>query len=316
MLAILLPFSPGDRLLSRLFLYIRLEADPHGIVTGGLRLEIATITEAGGGALSDRTIVEPVRIGSEEAMSTVTRRRPSKARTRRVVRPLDRDDAETRIVFRGVGWEVYDALSDALPDGSYVRMIYDGKDLEIMTTSQIHDDFKDLLGLFVHETATAFRIPIAGGGQATWKRPEVARGLEADNSFYFRPEKFPLVAAARKRRSMDIADYPDPDMAIEVDISPPEVDREEIYKQLQVAEIWYFDGEEATIEQLGEDGNYSVAEQSRFLPVKPSEIRRWLVEEDSIDRTAWLIRLRAWLRRISRTRQRQTPRPRRRKPGG
>ena len=43
---------------------------------------------------------------------------------------------------------------------------------------------------------------------------------------------------------MDIADYPNPDLAIEIDISPPEVDREGIYKSLKVAEIWRFDGEE------------------------------------------------------------------------
>jgi Uma2 family endonuclease len=249
-------------------------------------------------------------------MSTVTTRKPSKTRAKRLVRPLDRDDAETRIVLRDIGWDVYDMLSDAVREGSPVRMIYDGKDLEIMTTSNIHDDFKDLLGLFVHEVATAFRIPIAGGGQTTWKRPELERGLEADYSFYFRLEKFPIVAAARKRRSLDIADYPNPDMAVEVDISPPAVDREDIYKTLQVEEIWYFDGEEVTIEQLGADGNYTVASQSRFLPVKPDEIRRWLVEEDSLDRMAWCLRLRAWLRRISRTRKPPTRRPRRRKSNG
>jgi hypothetical protein len=115
---------------------------------------------------------------------------------------------------------------------------------------------------------------------------------------------------------MNIADYPNPDMAIEVDISPPAVDREDIYKKLQVAETWYFDGEEVTIEQLGEDGTYTVAGQSRFLPVKPAEIRRWLVEEDSTDRTAWTLRLRAWLRRITRTRKSSTRRPRRRKSDG
>ena len=108
---------------------------------------------------------------------------------------------------------------------------------------------------------------------------------------------------------MDIADYPNPDLAIEIDISPPEVDREGIYESLQVAEIWRFDGDEVTIEQLGEDGTYVRAEMSRFLPVKAVEIRRWIVEEDSNDQTAWCLRLRAWLRRIARTRKPQAKRP-------
>jgi Uma2 family endonuclease len=253
--------------------------------------------------------------GREETMSTVARRKPSGARAKRVIRPLEGDDAEARIVFRGVGWEVYDALSDALPEGSSVRMIYDGKDLEIIMPSNLHDHFKDLLGLFVHEVAVAMLIPMSGAGQTTWKRQELDRGLEADQSFYFLSEKLPVVAAALKRRSRDIADYPNPDLTVEVNLSPTQVDRENIYKQLRVAEIWYFDGNDATIEQLGEDGNYVVTDTSRFLPIRAVEIRRWLLEEDYTERTSWLLRLRAWLRRISRTRKRPTPRPRRRKPG-
>ena len=72
-------------------------------------------------------------------------------------------------------------------------------------------------------------------------------------------------------------------------------------------------GDDVTIQQLGEDGTYVRAEMSRFLPVKAVEIRRWIVEEDSNDQTAWFRRLRAWLRRISRTRKPQAKRPRRRK---
>ena len=84
-------------------------------------------------------------------MSTVTRRKPSKARAERVIRPMVRDDEETRIVIRGVGWAVYDALSDAVPEGSPVRVNYDGKDIEIMALSDIHDQFKYILGRFVDE---------------------------------------------------------------------------------------------------------------------------------------------------------------------
>jgi Uma2 family endonuclease len=246
-------------------------------------------------------------------MSTVTRQKPARARANQVIRPLERADAETRIVLRGVGWEVYDLLSDAVGEGQHVRLTYDGKDLEIMTTSRIHEYFKDLFGQFVTQVCNALGIRRSPAGETTWKRPEVSRGLEADQCYYFLPEKLAADARARARRSMDVADYPNPDLTIEVDLSEPEVDREDIYKRLQVAEIWYFDGEDVTIEQLGEDGTYSVAEMSRFLPIRAVEIRRWIVEEDSSDQTAWSRRLTVWLRRIARTRKRPTPRPRRRK---
>jgi Uma2 family endonuclease len=249
-------------------------------------------------------------------MSTITTPKRSKTRGKRAIRPLDRGDAETRIVLRDVGWEVYDFLSDAVGERQHVRMAYDGKDLELMTTSRIHKYFKDLFGQFVTEVSNELRIPRSPAGETTWKRPEISRGLEADQCYYFLPEKLAADARSRALKSMDLADYPNPDLAVEIDLSAPEVDREDIYKRLRVAEIWYFDGEDVRIEQLQADGTYTVATQSRFLPIKSVEIRRWILEEDSTDQLAWTRRLRAWLRRISRTRKAPTRRTRRRRTDG
>lgn len=264
--------------------------------------------------MSAMTTREPSKATRQKPLKT-TRRKPSKVPVEPAVGVPDRSRAETRIAIRGVAWKVYDVLSDAVGEGSHVRMAYDGKDLEIMTKGRIHEYFRDLFGQFVNEVCNALSIRKVPAGETTWKRPELARGLEADQSYYFEPEKIVADAAALKRRSMDIADYPNPDMAVEIDISPPEVDREGIYKSLKVAEIWRFDGEEVTIEQLQEDGTYAVADMSRFLPIKAVEIRRWIGEEDSSDQTAWCLRLRAWLRRVASRRKPATKRPRRRKKG-
>ena len=42
-------------------------------------------------------------------------------------------------VFRGVDWHTYNQLSEATGEGQHVRLIYDGKDLEIMVTGNIHE---------------------------------------------------------------------------------------------------------------------------------------------------------------------------------
>jgi Uma2 family endonuclease len=248
-------------------------------------------------------------------MSTVTRQKPSKARvkTKPAVEIPDRSAGEMRIAIRGVEWKVYDLLSDAVGEGQHIRMAYDGKDLEIMTTGRIHEYFKDLFGQFVVFVCNELRIRRSPVGETTWKRSELSRGLEADQCYYFLPAKLAADARSRALGSMDIADYPNPDLAIEIDISQPEIDRESIYESLRVAEIWRFDGREVMIQQLGPDGTYVRADMSRFLPVKAVEIRRWIVEEDSNDQEAWFRRLRAWLRRISRTRKPQAKRTRRRK---
>ena len=130
--------------------------------------------------------------------------------------------------------------------------------------------------------------------ETTWKRPETSRGVQADLSYYFKPVKIRAESEAHLRKSNDIADYPNPDLAIEIDLSDPKVDRPGIYAKLNVAEIWRFDGENVFIEQLQEDGSYALAESSRFLPIRAEDVRRWLVDEDSGSELAWERRLGEW----------------------
>ncbi len=125
-----------------------------------------------------------------------------------------------------------------------------------MVKGRVHEHFKDRFGKLVTAITDDLRIDCSSAGETTWKRPEIARGLEADQCYYFQPEKLAKDRDAVKRRSQDVADYPNPDLAIEIDISPSEIDRQAIYQALQVDEIWRFDGESVVIEQLGEQGQY------------------------------------------------------------
>jgi len=88
------------------------------------------------------------------------------------------------------------------------------------------------------------------------------------------------------------------DLGIEVDLSPSRIGRPGIYAALQVTEVWRFDGEseQVIIERLGEDGSYYAVEASALLPIRALEVRRWVIEEDSSDQSAWARRLRAWAR--------------------
>ena len=147
-------------------------------------------------------------------------------------------------------------------------------------------------------TAEELEIPCTGLGQATWKRPEVTRGLESDECYYFAPEKLVAAVEAMMRMSMDGAAYPNPDLAIEVDVSPSKIDRPAIYAALRVAEVWRFDGERKwiVIERLSEDGIYQTVDMSEFMPVRSEEVVRWVLEEDRRAGSAWGRRLRAWAR--------------------
>jgi len=175
-------------------------------------------------------------------------------------------------------------------------MAYDGRSMELMVKGRKHDNYRELLGEIVRAITQELAIPMSSNGETTWIRPEIERGLEADQSYYFLPEKLAAAKVAMARGSNDVADYPNPDLAIEVDISPSQVDRPEIYAKLQVAELWRFDGQTLTIERLDDHGQYLPVEASPFLKVRADQVAAWLIDEDSSDETAWARRLRAWVR--------------------
>jgi Uma2 family endonuclease len=204
---------------------------------------------------------------------------------------------DQRVVIRDVTWAFYEQLVDSIPPHAHIHVDYDGKDLEIMSPSPVHGEAGKLLGQFAEAVAQVLLIAYKGLGQTTWKRQEIGRGLESDECYFFKPDKLAALAKAKARKSMNIADYPNPDLSIEVDISRPKIDRAGIYAALRVAELWRFDGdsEQVIIERLGEDGVYHPVDESGFLPIRAEEARRWVVDENSDDQAAWAERLRAWV---------------------
>lgn len=219
-------------------------------------------------------------------MSTMITRPP-----RRATAP---PQGETRILVAGASWRLYKSFVENLPESSAIRTAFDGRDMEIMVKGPVHDHFADLLGLFVMAVAGQLGIRIKPQRETTWIRPEIERGIEADNCYYLEPAKIAAALAALSRRLNDVAAYPNPDLAIEVDISAPQADRAGIYAALGVAELWRFDGQTLTIERLDEHGRYEPVERSGFLRVRADQVPRWLTAEDVYDYDAWIRRVREW----------------------
>jgi Uma2 family endonuclease len=203
---------------------------------------------------------------------------------------------DQRVLFPNVDWSFYERLVDSIPESSNIHVDYDGKDLEIMAKGKRHERFNWLLGRFVDIVTEELDIACEPLGETTWKRVKVSRGLEADQCYYFLAEKLEADALASERGSDDITDYPNPDLAVDVDLSRPQVDRAGIYAELAVAEVWRFDGRDLVIERLTAAKTYVSVENSQFLPVSAREVRRWIVEEDSRNKAAWARRLRAHIR--------------------
>jgi len=207
--------------------------------------------------------------------------------------PLVPVHGDQRIVFRRVDWHAYHSLSEAAGEGQHVRLAYDGKDLEIMVTSNVHEYWKELLIKIVNAVTLGLDIDYVSCGETTWNAK--VRGLQADLSYYFDPEKIQVARDALARKSMDPADYPRPDLAIEIDMSSPQIDRPSIYADLGVVEVWrYVNGQKLVIEHLQADGSYAPVEASRFLRIRAVDILGWLTAEDSSRELAWNRRLNQW----------------------
>ncbi len=107
--------------------------------------------------------------------------------------------------------------------------------------------------------------------------------------------------------SNDVADYPNPDLAIEIDLSPSKIDRPGIYAALKSPRDWRFEDAMVSIEQLAADGTYYPAQTSRFLHVRPEEVVRWVLE-DSITSLAELEGLTTSIASLGTTSQAGVPR--------
>jgi Uma2 family endonuclease len=207
---------------------------------------------------------------------------------------LDCIPPDTRFVIADVTWDEYENLVDALGERDNFRVAFDGKDIEMMTLGPFHERQRSRVDRFIMIVADELKIRNEPMGSTTWRRKGLKRAIESDLCYYFDPVK--LAAADAAADSDDVDDFPNPDLAVEVDVSPPRIDRSGIYVALEVPEFWRARKKSVSIEQLGPDGAYVPVPRSRFLPVRPEDVTRWVFTEDSADRVTWTDRLRTWVR--------------------
>lgn len=194
---------------------------------------------------------------------------------------------DIRIDFRA-SWELYLALSEAL-EGQHILLAYDGARAELMSPGMLHGSYNPHLHRLVAALADGVGMLCLNIGSGRVIRPEARRGLEPDEAFYFSARK---VAVVKLHPKEDTA-YPIPDLAIEIDFSPSQIDRPGIYAALGVPEVWRFDGEEVRIDRLEPDGSYSAAAASAFLGVTPAEIMG-LLEIEILDHNDFARKVTAW----------------------
>jgi Uma2 family endonuclease len=191
-----------------------------------------------------------------------------------------------------VSWQTYETLLEEF-EGRPIRLTYDQGRLEIMTLSHGHENYAELLGLFMIVLTGELRLARHSGGSTTFKREALRRGLEPDKCYWIQNE-----ARMRGKKDFDIEADPPPDLAIEVDISRSSLDRLSIYASLGVGEVWRFDGDLLKVYRLKAGQKYAETDHSATFPHLPlTELVRFLRASDTQEETALEWSFRDWVRK-------------------
>jgi Uma2 family endonuclease len=176
-----------------------------------------------------------------------------------------------RVILRNISWHTYQSLITDFEAEPAIRLTYDRGTLEIRMPLDPHETYKKLLGRLIEDATEELDLEIRSLGSRTCDREDLARGLEPDQCYYIQNE-----AVVRDVEQIDLAHFPPPDLAVEVDITSSSLDRFAIYADLGVPELWRYDGRSLTLYSLLE-GQYQVCDQSVALPLlRASEITRFL----------------------------------------
>ena len=154
-------------------------------------------------------------------------------------------------MLHGVPWEAYVALRDALDEQSGVKMTYLEGTLELMSPSTLHEDGKKMIARLIEVWAMERDVDLRGFGGATFRREAKERGLEPDECY--------------KLGRLDEDGVPD--LAIEVIVTNPLVDKLAVYAGLGVPEVWVWRPGATTlvVHRLAGE-TYRQQERSELLP--------------------------------------------------
>lgn len=201
------------------------------------------------------------------------------------------DPTEGRIVFPGVDWGGYEKMLEVVGDRR-VHVTYDEGTMEVRRPSQRHEQATQLLGFFVVQVVDEMEVDFEPLGMTTWKRPDMEKGLEADQCYYI------LHAAnVRERDELVLEVDPPPDLAVEVDITSSSLDRMGIYADLRVPEVWRYDGRRLTMYRLQVEGTYQPCETSlRFPGLRPADVERFIERGRTTPKRQWAREIRDFMR--------------------
>ena len=196
----------------------------------------------------------------------------------------------SRLYREGVSWEEYEELLEDLMGVRSVRVSYDQGRMEIMSVSSEHEGYTGLFTHLIQVLTEELELEYTSRGSTTLKSQDVEKGAEADDCFYIGDLDR---IRGKKRLNLDW-DAP-PDLAIEVDITNPTLDKFSIYAGLGVPEIWRYDGRQVEFHRLEEDYYVSIPTSDLFPFLTPAVVAEAIESGDNEDINAMRREFRKWV---------------------
>jgi Uma2 family endonuclease len=196
---------------------------------------------------------------------------------------------ENRVALRGISWLSYQQILHALPDSRAARLTYDRGTLEITMPLQTHEFSRALIEVFIRVLVMEMELKLKTMGSTTMDYPDLERGAEPDSAFYIQNQS--KVAG----KIVDFSQDPPPDLAVEVDITHTDIDKNRLYASMGVPEFWRFNGQELKIYTL-QEAQYIECDRSPTFTWMQKEYLYNFLEEAQQDEIAAEVKFRAFVK--------------------
>lgn len=194
-----------------------------------------------------------------------------------------------RVILHDVSWQEFEAILEELGDYRAARLAYSHGTFEMRMPLPKHEKAKVIIGDLVKILLEELEIDCETFGSTTFKREDMAFGVEPDDSFYIQNH-----AQMIGKERIDLTIDPPPDLAIEVDVtSKTQLDA---YEALGVPELWRYEDGKLEINIL-RNGKYIESEISPTFPNFPivEVIPRFVEQSRTLGRSPTLKAFRQWL---------------------
>ena len=158
-------------------------------------------------------------------------------------------DHDHIVLLQGVTWADFERIREIRGENARPRLTYLEGTLELMTTSKPHEQLRSWLARLVETWCLENDVDISAYGEWTQSKPGVERSAQPDECFVLGNDEH----ASR------------PDIAIEVVWTSGGIDKLDVYRKLDIPEVWIWQRGALTVHVL-RGQRYQAVARSELLP--------------------------------------------------